>query len=319
MLPPLTALDEHLEQWVAEGLITETQAARITAVEEQPPPVETAPGHRTSLMTEALGYVGGVLVVVASTLLTAQFWSGMPVGLRLSLTGAAAALLLAVGAALPARSGTAAERLRAAAWLLSSAAFAFLIGLFSVEVLGWHDADAALLISAATALYASLLWLRLRSYLQQGVLFVALAATAAATLAEVAPAGPSGDGLPALGILVVGAVWLYLGFRNLLAPRRFVLVLGGLGAVVGASTAQMTDWGRVLGVLTVLGLVALALRVSDFALLAVGALGMFIVFPQVLMNWFPGAVAAPVALLLAGSLLVLAALRTMRHDDSRRS
>lgn len=315
---PLSGLDEHLEHWVAEGLITEVQAERISTDEHQLSPPEAPPARRTSLVTEALGYVGGVLVVLASLLLTAQFWDDLSVGLRLALTGAAVALLLGVGAALPARPGTAGERLRSVAWMLSSAALAFLLGMFAVEVLDWQDDDTALLVAAGSAAYTAALWLRSRTVLQQAVLFVSLASTAAASLAHVAPSGSSGDAMPGLGILAVGGVWLWLGDRDRLAPRRFVLVLGGIGATLGASVTQLTDWGRVLAVVTVLGLVALALRVRELALLAVAALGMFIVFPNVLMSWFPGAVAAPLALLLAGSLLVLAALRATRRDDSPR-
>lgn len=309
-------LDEHLERWVEHGLISSAQAARIVADERAARSSTGGRPGRGPMLTEALGYVGGVLVVVAGLLLTAQLWSDLALWARLGLTTASAALLLGLGAALPVGLGTAAGRLHSAAWGLSSATVAFLLGLLAVEVLDTREADTALVVAAGATAYSLVLWWSLRSPLQQAVVFVGLAATVAAGLARVAPSGPSGDGLPALGILAVGAGWLYLGARGLLAPRRFVLVLGAVGVALGAATVQMADWGRVVALVAVLALVGLALRMADLALLAVGAVGMFIVFPGVLMSWFPGAVAAPLALLLAGTLLVLAALRTLRHGTA---
>ena len=46
--------------------------------------------------------------------------------------------------------------------------------------------------------------------------------------------------------------------------------------------------------------------------LAAGALGILLVLPPVVNDWFPGAVAAPLALLVSGALLVLVALRALR-------
>lgn len=313
---PVDDLAEHVERWVAHGLISQEQATQIVADEQADVAGHGEAAGRGPMVTEALGYVGGVLVVVAGLLLTAQLWSDLALSARIGLTAAAAVLLLALGAALPVSLGTAAGRLHSAAWALSAATVAFLLGLVAVEVLDTDDADTALVVTAGATAYSAVLWWLLRSPLQQAVVFVGLAATAASALARIAPSGPSGDGLPGLGVIAVGAGWLYLGGRRRLEPRRFVLVLGGVATVLGSSSVQMTDWGRFVALAAVLVLVGLALRMRELALLAVAALGMFIVFPRVLMSWFPGAVAAPLALLLAGTLLVLAALRTLRRDSS---
>jgi hypothetical protein len=312
-LEHLVGLDEHVARWVADGVISHAQAEQIVAEEQVVAPEPVA--RRTTLVTEALGYVGGVLVVVASLLLTARFWPDLAVGVRLALAGVATVLLLGVGAALPAEPGKAGERLRSVAWLLSTGTLAFLLGLLAVEVLGWRDESAALFISSGAAVYAGALWVRAHLLLQQAAVFVTLASAAAAALAKVAPSGAKGDGLPGLGILAVGLVWLLLGAWGALHPRRLVLMLGGVGAVIGAAVAEGTDWGRVVALVTVFGLVALALRVDEIALLAVGTLGMFIVLPPVLTTWFPGAVAAPLVLLVCGALLVLVALRALRDKD----
>ena len=54
-------------------------------------------GSRGSLIAEALGYLGGVLIVVAASLITFQYWSDIPTAGRLALPASAAALLLAAG------------------------------------------------------------------------------------------------------------------------------------------------------------------------------------------------------------------------------
>lgn len=313
-LEPLTGLDEHLKSWVAEGIISQTQAELITADEaEEAPPGAPA---RVGLVTEALAYVGGVLVVLAAMLLAARLWPDLSLGVRVALVAAASALLLAVGAAIPVRPGTAGERLRSAAWMLSSAATAFLLGLFASEVLDAESEDVALVVASGSAVYGAALWFRCRTFLQQAVLFVALGSSASSVLARFGPEGSSWEGLPGLGILGLGAVWIYLGAQGRLTPRRLVLVLGGVGTVFGAAVLQQTDWGRVVSLLALAGLIVLALRLADIALLAVGAVGMFLVLPPIIQTWFPGALAAPLALLVAGSLLVLAALRAMRREGA---
>ena len=63
-------------------------------------------------------------------------------------------------------------------------------------------------------------------------------------------------------------------------------------------------------------MVALALARRDLLLLGVGAVAAFLVLPPAVGTWFPGSLAAPVALLLVGVGLVAVAVtmaRTARH------
>lgn len=59
-----STLPGQLDRWVARGLLTPEQAQRILA-EERPEP---SPGAQrpVSLAIEALGYVGGILILVAA-------------------------------------------------------------------------------------------------------------------------------------------------------------------------------------------------------------------------------------------------------------
>jgi uncharacterized membrane protein len=314
-LEPLQGLEEHLARWVADGVVTPVVADQIRAEESQLVPA--AESRSSSLVTEALAYVGGSLVVVASILLMARVWEDLPDAARLGLVGGGAALLTVVGALLPAAPGTAGARLRAAVWLLASATTAFFMGRVAVDVFDLEGADVALMVTAGTAGYAAVLWRVSGMFVQQLVTFVALAGTATAALAEIRPAGINGDAVPGLGILAVAGLWLLLAGRGPLVPERLSRLLGGAGMVVGSMVELSTDWSRPIAIVVVAGLVVLALRVDDLALLGIGTLGILIVLPAVMMEWFPNALAAPLALLACGALLVLVALRAVRRRERR--
>src|SRR5512139_2394464 len=85
--PRLTA---EVTTWVAEGLITDEQGARLLARG----PVAAPPAHRpapTSVVAEALGYLGGVVVLVGAILIGARVWHQIDTPGRLAVLGLAAA------------------------------------------------------------------------------------------------------------------------------------------------------------------------------------------------------------------------------------
>lgn len=313
-LVPLPDLDEHLARWVEDGVVTPDQAEGIRAEERALTPAGPLP--RASLLTEALGYVGGLLVVIAALLLAARVWPDLAVGARLALVLAGAVLLLGAGALLPAAPRTASARLRSAVWGLSTGAAAFFVGLVGYEVLDLRGADLALVVTSCSAVHAAGLWRYSRAFAQEAVCFATLAGTAASALAQLETHGETRDTLPGLGIAAVGTVWLWLAVQERLGPGRMSLLLGGVGVLVGAVLVQPSDWGRFVALSGVLALVALALRIGDLALLGVGALGILMVLPVAMNEWFPGAVAAPLALLVSGAVLVLLALRALRGRAS---
>ncbi|MGZ6793673.1 MAG: hypothetical protein ACXVFV_12010, partial [Mycobacteriales bacterium] len=271
------------------------------------------PAGRSSLVVEALAYVGGALVVIATLLLAGRYWGDLSTAARVALVGAGAVLLVVVGALVPAVPGTAGARLRSAVWLLATGATAGFMALLADQVLDLRGADTGLLATAGTALPAALLWRASRMVPQQAACFAALCGTAATALAEVRPSGQDGDALPGLGLLAVGTAWAALALLGRVGPRAASLALGGLGVVVGSLYVQQAGWGHVVGLLAVVALVALALRFDELLLLALGTVGLFGVLPSAVSSWFPGALAVPLVLLLCGGLLVLVALRAVRR------
>ena len=144
---PLTSL---LETWVADQLITPEQADRILVrgdvVVQAPPAVQERPHERSSLVIEALGYLGGVIILVASILIASLYWDQVGTAARLVIVGGVAAVLLAAGFAIPERLEDVGIRLRSVLWLLSTGAFAGFLGLLGADALNMAGKDVFLLI-----------------------------------------------------------------------------------------------------------------------------------------------------------------------------
>jgi hypothetical protein len=312
---------ELLDRWVERGFIQPEQADRIRIEESwkpRPAPATAAahPGSRASLIVEALGYLGGVLIVVAAILIANWYWASIPIWGRLALPVAAAALLASAGWLAYRHRSARTARLRAVLWLASAAAVAAALSVAGRDVLGLPDNEnLALFAAVGTAAYAGLLYGLFPTFLQQLAFFAGLATAAGAAAGNF----PEGEGA-ASGIAIwgLGAVWLALGWGNLLPPRRGTLALGTVGTLVGAMiTMSAHDWGYFFALLTVAALVALAVLLGDLLMLGLAAVGALQVLPATVMHFFPGALTAPLALLAAGLVLLAAALYATRRRTRR--
>ena len=117
------------------------------------------------------------------------------------------------------------------------------------------------------------------------------------------------------GFWVVGVAWIVLGQTKVLKPVRLARVAGAVLMLVGSmmSTSDLADPALVFSLTTVAALVALAVVLSDLALLAVGSLGAIQAIIAAANEWFPDSLAAAVALLLVGGGLVAAAIWIARR------
>jgi len=316
-------LSELLDRWLADGIITPEQAARMTGTATPGTYVEPQqrPGRmpRGSLVVEALGYLGGVIVVTATMLILGRYWGDLATGWRLTFAGGAALALLAGGAAVPARLDEVGARLRAVLWLGSTAAAAGFLAVLAVDVLDVSDDDVFLLIASGTVVYATALWLISRTVAQQLAMMVGFAVTGAAVIVQ----ADVSDNTPGLGPWTVGLVWALFGWGGLLEPRRFALTAGSVMAIFGAMLTAGSDAGTVLTLVTVVAAIGVAIAIRDLLLLGVGTLGLLANLPQALTRWFPDSLAGPYALLVIGALLVvvtvwIAGRRTPTADAPRR-
>lgn len=311
-------LDRLIAEWLADGVISPEQAARMRGApvgvpaslpRTQPPVTRGLP-----LLAEGLAYLGGAVVVAGCSLIAGLYWGDLADGWRLALLVAAAAVLLTGGLVVPQRLGGVGLRLRSVLWLVSTAAWT---GASAVLVLGVLDLDVSsegegLLISALSAAYAAALWVAFRHGLQQAAMVATVAFVAGSLIAWAGPSEWAGA-----GVWVVGLAWISLGVAGLLAPRELPVLAGTAMTVLGAMMTGTTDAGMVLTLVTVVGVVVAAVVTRDLALLALGALATLMNVPAAMSRWFEGSVAAALALVVAGIVLVTIAIWIARRGQRR--
>ncbi|MDP3891151.1 DUF2157 domain-containing protein [Nocardioides sp.] len=298
---------------MADQLITPEQADRILVrgdvVVQTPSAAQERPPERSPLIIEALGYLGGVIILVASSLIASLYWDQVATAARLVIVGGVAAVLLAAGFAVPERLKDVGVRFRSVVWLLSTGAFSGFVGMLGADALNMAAEDVFQLTSSCVAAYAAGLWLISRTLVQQLTLMVGAMLTAAALTNALA----ASDALPGFAVWGVALVWLLLGWGGLLEPSRLVMVCGAAGMFIGAMTTIPAHAGIVLALVTAAAVVSTAVLFRDLLLLAVGALGTLQVLPASVIELFPGDLAAPIALLVVGTLLVGAGLFIARR------
>ena len=316
-VPSQRTAPEAVSAWVAEGIITQEQADRIQEREGGAPAAPGSPvrASMTPLVVEALGYLGGAIVVVATLLIAGQYWSDMSDTVRLSLLGGAAVLLLVGGWLVPDRLGDVGTRMRSVVWIVSTAAVAGFLGVLASHVLDLHGADLALVVTGVTAAYATGLYLLRPALLQQVAMMGLIGGTATAAVAEVV----GGNSWPGLGLWVVGVGWIALGQVDVLRPRSVARVGGAVLMIIGSmsTTSDQADAAIVFALATVAAVVLLAVVASDLALLAIGSLGAIMAITTAANEWFPSSLTAAVALLVVGGGLVATAIWIARRRGRR--
>jgi hypothetical protein len=302
-----------LDAWVAAEIITADQAARIRERDEVLAPSEPdqRPAPATPRAAEALGYVGGVVVVVGALFIGDRYWADWSLVARLAVLGGVAVALCVGGIALPERLGAPGRRLRSVLWLAALLAFAGFLAVLGDQALDLTTARTAELASAGSAVAAACLWWAHRGFLQQAATMAALMATAAALLADLAD---SADHVPGLGVWLVAGAWLGLGLTHRLGPTRAVLPASSAAMIVGSLMTLPTDAGFVLAIATVAAVVALAVGTGDLVVLGIGAVGTLGVLPAAIAEWFPDSDAVPFVVLGTGLLLVGVAVWTARRN-----
>jgi len=321
MHQPSPSLPDVLEDWVDAGLITTEQSRAIrqheaehhgprTAVAVAPSP-ETGP----SLVVEALGYLGGVVILVGAGILVGMYWADLSVLLRLILIGATALALVGAGFAVPDRLGDAAGRLRSVLWAVGVATIAGFLGVFSTEVLDRYDEHALVIIGPCTAVVAGILWWLRSTWLQQLALFLPLLLSAVGIGMELTSPSSSWGGA-AMWAVAVG--WAVLSWTGRLEPRVPGVAMGVLGAVLGTMT-MYTDGGVALGLATAVVAAIVALRERSLPWLGVAAIALLWTMPRAAGAWFPGDLSAALTLIVTGGALVGAAVWVARHQGGQPS
>lgn len=317
--PQPVPLADLLEEWTHAGLLTARQAAALRRHGDRAVllPARIHTGARAAAL-ESLGYFGGAVATAAAITLTADQWSDLGTGGRLTVLGLAWLGLLMAGRLVPTpvASTGAAARVRSVLWLASVLSAASFLAVSGDAVISLEGPDLGVFVGTGTSAYVAALHGWWRTALQQIVQVAALGALAAALVAQLTES----ETLPGLGPWGVGVAWATLGLMGRAHPERRALVCGATMAVLGAMTTATADAGMVLLVLTLAAIVGTAAIARDPVMLGVGAVGTVVNVPQAVARFFPGSIAVPVALMLVGlfvvALAVVAARRSERASDA---
>lgn len=314
-------LHQQLDRWVVGGLLTAEQAARIEKAEYRRPAGPAAPGTpggpRSAYVVEALGYLGGLLAVIAGFVAVGQLWPGISDGTKVIFAVLAAAVLLVAGAAVRPEREPAFGRLRSVLWALSVGALAAGTGLLTADIWEFEPPSVILATAIVSTAYALALWLRHQAPLQHLVMFASVAVTAGAAVVRVDPDVPTW--LVGVAVWVTAVLWGLAVYRGYLPPRLAGLAAAAIGTVVGAQLTMEVAAGHVLALVTVVGLLAAGVLLRNIWVLGIGAFAVIQIVPQTATRYLPDTLGAPVALLAVGVVLLVIALRLARSGRTPRT
>lgn len=129
-----------------------------------------APPRRISLLTEAIGYIGTILVLAGAVAFAQQHWNDITEGVRLAMLAVVTVVFLGIGGLVLSSTEPALRRLAAVTWVISVAAFAGSAAMVNV-LLATSGKAPFLTIATSTAVYAVVLWVLHRHGVQQAVAF----------------------------------------------------------------------------------------------------------------------------------------------------
>jgi hypothetical protein len=288
----------------AEGMNTKLSVEEAPATAPEPAAVP-----RAALLAEAIGYAGGALVIVAGTYLAGELWRNIPTGAALALAAVASVALGAAGAALRTPGSPPARRLRSVLWLLSTASLAAFMGILGNQVWQLSPAGTTMAAAAAAGVYGAAQWLRTRAALQHLAVFASAAVLVGTAVAQLS----LGTWALGLGIWTLSALWGGAVIRGYLPPRGAGYFAAGFGLLVGIQFAMDVPAGHLLALVTVAGLLAGGVLLREVWLAGLGAVGVLLVVPQTAERYLPESAAAPLAVFVAGAVLVGSAVWLARQ------
>ncbi len=306
----MTRLEAELQRLVQAGVLSADQADRLHAAAAHDES-HGSEGDRAggSVLTEVLGYVGGVLLLGAVALLVVVSWNDMERGQRIAVTAGSAIILL--GAAVVLARTQRRDELASALAALGAA----VAGFATFVIVG----DTAGLVSGvlvAVAISAVGLWL-----LAGPLLLVSLAAALSAGVFVLVfdvlnTEGQRTDaaGLSGAGFLVVAAV---LGLLGLVRHRPTAWSLAGAAVFVSMLCWLVQDGTSVVALLVgTAGAAALLVayaryRSPAYAIVACGTL--LVTWPVALYRLTENVAAVAITLVVVSALLVVAVVLLSRR------
>jgi hypothetical protein len=271
--------------------------ASAAAAEAQP--------RRISLLMEAIGYIGTILVLAGAFAFAQQHWSDVTEAGRLAILAIGTAVFLGIGAFVLSSTEPALRRLAAVTWAISVAAFAGSAGMVNL-LLDTSGKTPFLTIATSTAAYAVVLWVLHRHGVQQAVAFGA-SCVAVASLVNYVITDASGW-MIAVPLWAMGVAWAAAGWWRRVDPWFVAVPLGLLVALVAPATIDHPSGLRFgLGIATASIVMAFAVIEKFTPALAMGAVAELGYVIGAVTYYFGDTLGVPASLVIAGLLILLMA------------
>jgi hypothetical protein len=278
----------------------------------EPTPGVEQPSGRIPLLTEAVGYVGAVLLIAGAGTAIGQGWDDLADGMRLGLLAGTAGLLLGAGLVTRRSAEPALVRLTSLVWVLGTAAVAGALTELFVGFVETPDETTFLVVAAATTALAALLYAVHPTALQQLALFAGVLVTSIAIGVRIDPHYPAWVG--GVTAWAVGFAWSILGATNRLTPSWVAMPVGLITALIAPTAIQDAGFGAMfaVGIATAAGMMAGSVRWRSVPGLALGTFGLFAYVTGAVVHYFGDTMGVPAALAVSGTVILLLAVVTTR-------
>lgn len=321
-------LADRLTDWRGAGILTAKQVKDIAAFERSRTASTTTPQGRAAPVAEAIGYVGAAIALAAIAILLGDRWEDLNFGGRLAVV--ALLTLILAGAAFTLR-GNPREPIQRLISVLAVGAIGgtgwltavvltnpegadWLNSVFSLGVMGWRIRDIVLTVALIMFALAAPLYLFRRRAFPQLAAFSSLLVVVGTAFAR--PAFTGGVNWSAIAIWAVAVAWVLLALGGWHKPTDLAVASGSVAALIGATVAAAGDGRSVLlwlGLATAAALIWRGVVLDETPMLGIGAIGVLVFVPQLVLEYFPKRSGAIVAMLVTGLLLVIFAVGIARE------
>ncbi|HEY1347916.1 MAG TPA: hypothetical protein VGF54_23235 [Streptosporangiaceae bacterium] len=269
--------------------------------------------RRISLLTEAVAYIGAILIVAGGIAAIGQRWHGISGWGHVAVFAGAAVFFLLVGFIVRRVREPAIQRLVDVVWFLSVAGVAGAVGFATNEVYGNSAQVTMLAVGVAITLYSAALWLIRRHALQNVVLFAGLVVTICGAIVTIAGTGSAPSFAFALALWGFGLAWAGLGWRRYVEPMWVTIPCGVVLALIAPSLAVGEyGWVYAIGIVTAAAAMAISVPLRNTPLLGLGTVAMFGYVTSVVVRYFGESLGVPAALAITGVLVIGLAVVTAR-------
>ena len=309
---------EHLKRWQEAGLIDERTAQRVSDFESERRKAEPAMERPT--FTEALLYLGVIVIAVGVIVLAATNWGHLGSWARVMVPGIPAIAAVAAGWFMRGQQHPGVRRGGSAAWAAAAGLVAGTTAVVLNEA-GVSSENTALVSGIVMAIAAFALWWPDKGDLQvvagaaAGLL---LSVSASAEMSRVSERwAPSAAGLAMLGFGAMAVVAVELG---LIRPRITCRLLGGLSIALGGFVASTgTPFGgiEVLPFVAGAALVWASVRLAFFPYTVLGIAAIFAGTMVTILRHVSDPTIAALSLMVAGVALIAAVVMLARMRERR--